>query len=548
MSYNELNKINNMVTKAADALFLNEKFPVGALAFKASQIAQANPQDITCVGMYNFLNKYANKNYFITRGELRDVYNKLYTSSTKFNNFFGDELGVLKKEASHQKAALRRDARENHLVTELHKHISDFDNSAFEAWAEELGPALDKKAPVTYNSEMARIASKTCAHELNSVGMLPKKIEVVSKLDSYGFLCQASYETPKGIASVLVPVEKKDGMIIPPGYFVSQAGFEKINQENISDYIRSTAGKKYQANVAEVIKAFKEPKKECGEVEKIVRKLATKKGKRAFDTNSVLLKEIDPAHPELRLEAGDIPEEYKGVAERLESKRGAAEFIFGRDAVERGMNLIAFEVEKAGLGKPQVSIIDSEKNAVNYAVAINNRTGFKTKLKFNGKNPQLPKVIISEGKLYSFTNEGLQKLANETGVQSEILAQTSPMYDLKASELVDQVRKSVAEENFDRAADALHVLGQQDDKVAYRAAYDLFTAGLKGDFKKSASAGCKHASRRSTSQKLICSQTNLPVDKVYQDKHGNCRPLYRRGMEDSSTEGVSTLTSRIYFE
>lgn len=42
----------------------------------------------------------------------------------------------------------------------------------------------------------------------------------------------------------------------------------------------------------------------------------------------------------------------------------------------------------------------------------------------------------------------------------------------------------------------------------------------------------------------ICGHTGLPINKVYTDKHGNCRPLFRRG-QDESFEVGSYMTAKI---
>jgi hypothetical protein len=44
----------------------------------------------------------------------------------------------------------------------------------------------------------------------------------------------------------------------------------------------------------------------------------------------------------------------------------------------------------------------------------------------------------------------------------------------------------------------------------------------------------------------ICGHTNLPLHKVYQDKEGNCRPLYRKEM-DETYQGAYFLNSKIFF-
>src|SRR3972149_5847281 len=62
MSRYELNKISNVVMKAAKAVYDKEKFPIGVLAVRARKLAHIYPTDTTVVGCSNFLTKRAESN------------------------------------------------------------------------------------------------------------------------------------------------------------------------------------------------------------------------------------------------------------------------------------------------------------------------------------------------------------------------------------------------------------------------------------------------------------------------------------------------------
>jgi hypothetical protein len=552
MSYHELNKIRNMVSNAANAVFLNEKLPVGVLAVKAGRLAQAYPHDTTCVAMYRFLAKRAenNRDLFIKRAEFRDVYRRLYSNNNKFATQFQNELGL--EEKSQVQTSLR-DEKENHMLSELHKHMdSNFDSSAYQAYAEELGAALEKKPAPTYSSKTAKAAQRACARELNSVGLLPKKISVVAGQEDL-LICEAIYETPKGPTAALIPVEVRSGLAIPPAMFLTTTGFVNLTGEGVTRHIRNTAGKTFTVDPHAILKKIANVRQQnarpVSEVEKIVRKASLNRGTPVMGgANDVLLTEIDPAHPNVKLTEPEQPEEVRSIAEHLNSKKGVAEFVHGRDAVDMARNMIAFELKRAGYGMPQVKVADSQADQITYAVAVNNQLGFRANVKFTkDKKPVMPKVVVADGMVYEFSKSGLDKMLASEANDSSVLAETSPMYGLKPSDLVDQVRQAMADNNFDRATDALHVLKQGNDEFAYRTAYDIYVVGLKGETKEQ-TTGCSAPVKLGSSVKKICSHTGLPVDKVYQDKYGQCKPLYRRGMDDASTVAVSTITNRIYFE
>jgi len=550
MSYNELSKIQNLVSKASQAVFLNEKLPIGILAVKAKRVAEGYPRDTTCISMYRFLSKKSenSRDIFISRGEFKDVYNKLYSNNNKFASFFKEELGLVDRPDPSN--VMKRDVKENHMLTDLHdKMAKNFNTSAFEAFSEELGAVLDNKPILGYSQENAKLAKKTCARELNSLGLLPKDISVVVGQKDL-LICEATYETPKGTTSVLIPVEIKQGLIIPPGMFLSTAGFVNLTSNTVKQHLQATAGKKFQVNSQELLKKISQVKnsgKKVSEVEQIVRQASLSKGTNILaGSEGILLKEIDPAHPDVKLSAPKSNKEIDSIADYLNSQDGAAEFIFGRSALEMGRSMLSLALKRAGFKAPQITVSGSQKDSITYAIAVG-QFGFKTNIKFVDRKPVPPKVVVANGMVYDFSVKGLNKLVASGATDPTALVVNSPNYKVKPSELVNQVRRAMTENNFDVATDALHVLKHSGDDVAYRTAYNLFVTGLQGKTAAEKTT-CSKPVKLSSSQKVICSHTGLPLDKVYQDKHGDCAPLYRRGMEDTSTEGVSMITSRIYFE
>src|SRR6185503_20108645 len=86
-------QLAQQVQKTLATLHASEKFPVPVLAVKAARAAQANPHDAALVTASNVLRKMANDNkLFISRHELNDLYNKLYTPNTKLAELFEEEL------------------------------------------------------------------------------------------------------------------------------------------------------------------------------------------------------------------------------------------------------------------------------------------------------------------------------------------------------------------------------------------------------------------------------------------------------------------------
>jgi hypothetical protein len=152
--------------------------------------------------------------------------------------------------------------------------------------------------------------------------------------------------------------------------------------------------------------------------------------------------------------------------------------------------------------------------------------------------------MISNGGIESFSVAGLKRLYSIDTMDNKVAAVSSPVYGLKPSELVDIVRIAISEENYSKAEDALNVLAESGDDRAYQTAFVDYTNGLNG--KVIAESACSMIVSSPSSTHQICGHTGLPLHKVSQDKHGNCIPGYRKGMDDTY-EGKYFMNSKIFF-
>src|SRR5258708_36150616 len=74
----------------------NEKIALSLLSQKLNQAAKIYPKDYTINMTNNIVARMSDNNkLFISRAELKDMYNKLYSTNTKFAEVFKDELGVM---------------------------------------------------------------------------------------------------------------------------------------------------------------------------------------------------------------------------------------------------------------------------------------------------------------------------------------------------------------------------------------------------------------------------------------------------------------------
>lgn len=547
MSRHDFNRVTDIVIKTAKAVYDNEKFFVGQLAIRAEKIAQAFPHDNTSVGFANFLKKRSIDATFISRAELKDVYNKLHSPNNKLGQYFKQELGLTEQPKTN---LMIRDSHEGENL--IDKAYAQCANPIL---SEQLSAAFENKPHNVYSSDLARDAKKVCARELNACGLLPRHIDVVAGQKDL-LICRATYDTPKGQCHVLIPVESQNDKALIPNFFLTTAGFVELNMKFIQEHLKTTAGKVYHVDVQQLLTTISAAKnnsniKPLSDVEQIVMKTAAAKGVPSTHTfDGILYKEFNPIDPvAVDAKMPNLPEAEKFAA-RLSSNVGVAEFVLGKAAVEMGRGLILQELHSAGHKNSQIAVSDVAKDVIMYSVSVDGGFGFTVPISVVNGKAAPPKVIVSSGRVFEFSATGINELLSTADTDPVASAQASPLNALKPSSLVEEVRSALAAGNYIKAEEALHVLKTAGDAVAYQSGYIAFINGLAGKkIEKNASeiSKCAAPVQTTTSKYVHCSHTGLPLHKVYQDSNGNCLPLYRKQMKESS-EGASFLHSRVYFE
>lgn len=536
-----LHDLKNIIGKTAKAVFDNEKFPVGVLAIRARRAAQAYPTDSTLVAMSNFLNRRAeSNNVLITRAELREIYNKLYQANNKFVEVFAEELGT--SEMVTKRASISRDPKEGTNLIE-----NAFAKMADPILANALSSIFEEN-PVAcrlYSKDNAKQAARTCLHELNTMSP-PRKVDVVAGQQDL-LICKATYDTPRGDAVALIPIEMKDNLALLPTVFLSQAGLMDLSKENIQQHIVTTAGKSFRVDAQkflEIVSAAKNgPKKTLSEIDVILAKTAAAKGQFTTHTvDGVLYQEVDPKQVEVVVERTAESHEF---GKKLSSSAGAAELFFGKSVVDAGRKMITTAMKNFGFKHANVAVTDANQNNLFFAVSVDNTAAFKVPMKVVRNNVQYPSFAMAMGSIYDFSSVGINNIFKADQVDAKMMTAASPSYNLKSSELVKNVKEAMMEGNLAKAEDSITVLQQSGDTASYKIAFNMYLGGLN----KTASvtedpSTCSMQRKVAHSKYLICGHTNLPIHKVYQDKRGDCQPLYRKDIAEA--EGGSFLHSKIY--
>jgi hypothetical protein len=530
-----LDKIQQLVGSLAKSVEDNERIATPVLAAKLSKAVDAYPGDQTIGAMSRVIGKMAaNSTMFIRRAELKALYSKLYSNNTKFAEVFKDELGELTPLASPTYAPRDESSTLNQY------QVGDA------ILANALNSVFDKHAPLKmYSQDLANKALASAASTLDAWNLRPTSLTVSDGNDKF-LVIQANYETPKGVTSFFIPVEIHNNKVVEASVFMGNAGPQELNHSSIKAYLNKSAGNKLKidgTSILGVLTNAATEKRVVSDAEIALTKLtASRQGKSEFFQNSIIGQKVSEASKK------DISTPRLAEADTFEAKfstvQGQATWKFG-EVVNKGIEHIARELKGYGHKNPQITIAKTDDTTIFYNVALDaGRVGFVVPVKVASGKLVKPSVILCNGTVSSFSQEGINELYVKNASDFRAAAGASYFSGMKPSEVLQNLRTALAEGNHTKAEDALNVLANSGDTKAYATGFSIYMAGLAPK-QAEAQVKCAHASSTKHSEHPICSQTGLPVHKVYQDKDGNCRPLYRRGM-DETYEGAVFNNSKIF--
>jgi len=531
MDVRSIHNLKRFFDEVSKKMADSERFFTGRLATRLTKAAERYPSDQTVIQMAAFLAKRAQApgGHLISRAELRDVYNKLHTTNTKVASFLQDELGVNPNNLPEAKK-MTRNANEGESVRQ-----EDFADPKLVA---ALESAFDKNVGYKpgYDPRVGKVAEKLV------VASLPGKprVQVVDGRE-YAVLCQASYDTPKGLATVLIPVEVVKSQPVPPNVFLSRAGFVNLNKENLEQHLVSTAGKYFRVNSAQLFDVSKRAKfgatEELDSVDRAVLALKAKAGTPAtHDPNGILYQEVDKYREMVKVpEHKDAPK----FAERLSSTAGEAEFVFGKQAVDTGRGMVQMKLADIGYRNAQIKVSNFNDDSIIYSVAING-AGFKVPVKVvkqaSGKyGVKIPTMLMAAGSVETLDNTGVK---TALGMHDQGAFAAAVGLDLASSQqLLGEVEKACDVGDYKRAGEVVSILNDRGDETAFKYAFNLYMQALDGKQVKTASAQPKMKTIK-IGGNVVEASTGLPVDKVYVDENGVVQPKYRKNM--NKTDDVAS--------
>ena len=532
--------MNNDILKAAQMLVDSEKIAIAGLAVKLRKITEMHPYDQTLVSMHNIVSKFDDNNrVFISRGDLKNLYNKLWSRGTKFADFFKEEMGEVNNLASPQYAE---------------KQEKPFQTKSFAdpILANALESVFDNRIPLKlYSQELGKQALISVGSNLDAWNLRASKLEIDSGNENF-LLIKAHYDTPKGITSIFIPIEVLANKISQPSFFIGNGGSQELNNTNIKTYLTQNAGAKLTIRNSDVMTllnnvANSKTKKISSIALAAIRVNASKQVESPFFADTIIGQTIPTEPKNIQI---SLPQSghFNSFAEKFASPLGFANLKFGVDKVNLGRATIVQALADLGIKNTQIAVADADDKTIVYAVNLSGNQAFHVPVKFANNRILTPEVLICNNETLPFNKKSIQQLGAKNQFDQRAAAATSPSYNLKPSELIDLVRSATLEGNLSKAEDALNVLSQSEDDKAYRIAFSVYTDSLSLSKKasKEEEATCSMIVNSSSSKHPVCGHTGLPLHKVFQDQHGNCLPLYRKGMKETSNNAAYIMNSKIF--
>lgn len=531
-----LDKIQQLVGSLTKSLEDNERIATPILAAKLEKANDAFPGDQTIGSMSRVISKMVSNNtMFIRKADLKALYTKLHSRNTKFAELFSDELGVVESLPTPQ--VYKRDESTAEL-------------NPFEVGDSVLSNALssvfDNTPLKMYSQALANKALTSVSSSLDAWNLKPVSLVVDSGNEKF-LVIRADYETPKGVTSLFIPVETINNQIVEASVFMGNTGPEELNHSAIKSYLKSQTGAKLRISGAGILSALTTAASEGREISDteiaLTKLTATRQGKSEFFQNSIVgQKMAEASRKDVELQKSD---EFVSFEQQFTSPQGQAVWQFGAEKVASARNHIVRELTGYGHKNPQVVVAKNDNTTIFYNVSLDaGRVGFVVPVKIANDKMVKPSIMLCNGSVGSFSQDGVNELYVQNHSDFRAAAGASSLTGLRPSEVLKNLRDALAEGNHAKAEDALNVLAHCNDAKAYATGFQAYMSGLSQVKTASEHVKCGHAKHSKVSEHPICAQTGLPTHKVYQDKDGNCRPLYRKGM-DETYEGAVFNTSKI---
>jgi hypothetical protein len=488
-----LDKIAKITKEAAEALNDSKTFITAVLAKKAAYLSEQYPEDITMRGVAQVLSK--SSEVLTSRKKLKYLYKGLYSSSTKFASFFRDELDYKEQTENIQTSVISSAPQPFDMFSGVNQELK-------QTFDQMLGSQV---SDVAVSKEAAADAIRRSSAILAQC--VPGAKVAVAAGNSQYVVASATYETNRGKTTVYIPLEVKTAGMVDAGVFVGNGVFN-LTKQNLSKYLSENVG---QPKVS--AKSLLDAVKTAG----ISSEISIPENKMQATAKQVI--------------ASKLPEksavETYSLQKQFSSEEGMAGLHFGMEKVASAKQMVFSSVKKAGYTPTNVKALSFNKEGLQFGVMLEGNVAFAVPVSIQSGMVKQASLLVSNGTPLPIDKSSITSLYENQDLQ--MASKASALSSSTTDELTQIVRTAAKSKDFAKAEEALNIIGQTAGKLEYLTAFKVYQDALSGV--EAPVCKCSKQITVANSIHKICAHTGLPVNKVVQDKFGNCIPAYHVELE-----------------
>lgn len=510
-------QIVDLIATINDQINNSDQLCVSSLSNKLKKCSSAYPQDKTIGALSRIISSFGKNNDFITKKSFKELYASHYTNNTAMPELFSNELDIkIEKEASVQPAKNKDIDLSKYKADPLLENV--------------LSKLLLKDTKVSLAHDVVKKAEEKVLKDLNNV-YRPSSVKAIDS-NSDAIVVLASFESPKGMTEIFIPLTKN----LEGNVFIGNKVVSEINEDNIKNYILKNAGQKIAISSKKVLSTIESsitPKQDRTELAAAAIKVNNSK---LYSDGIVGVKFAESTATIVELPKSN---EFKNLEEKFASPLGIALENFGEKMLQKAAQTIQTTLNQINSPALKINLLKSSNDSLIFNVLSKSGKTFTVPVKVSGSNCLSPDYAVFNGGVQKLDKKFESKLASSE-LDKASFKHVANLAVLNSDQLLSLAKQFSDSKEFEKMATVLEVLKDKDIQL-YKNAYKF----ILGDIKKEASINkCSKLVERKNSIHKICEHTGLPENKVYQDKDGNCRPLYRKELDNMPEKGFY-MTSKI---
>lgn len=475
----------NLGDMAQLARSIAEKYDVGKeytadfISKVASNAHNRYPED-PVIGQFAFVfEKVASKSpaSIVNQKQIYDVYNNFVSLSA--NSHFKDELGFLLKSEPVQE-------NKQNPYSAQHGDGKIISTSADESLVKTASVLFKKSSFETCSDVSINNGKNVIDAELKSLGFKHAKVDFLGG-NAVGMVYAAHFETNRGLVSVAIPVEIKNGNVLMPKAFFVNDQLEDLNSSNLNNYIEKSAS-----------------------------------------TSPISVEPLNYSSPVV-----EVPKEIAHLTRDFENDVVESASSFGLKSIRVGREVVANELLSFGFRGVQIKYAGESEDSVTYIAAIDTACGkvdievpVEMKSAASSYIPLPPTHFSYDGLVQEFCAEKLQKFAANVPAPSTCSKVYSSVFNyMTLKELKDEILKAAGCGDYISCEGALQEIQEKFSEEDFKNAFADYHHVLmvKNSMEELAVHKCpRMIPAGKVSIYPYCGCLNVPMHKVVAGENGKC--------------------------